>query len=323
MNATDSATNWTLLKLLNWTCEYFEKAGIEDARLNAELLLSEATGLDRIMLYARFEEQVSPQTRARYRRMVRKRAERCPLQYVLGYAEFYGRKFHIDPSVLIPRPETELLVEKCLECLPPAPREVLAADIGTGSGVIAITLACEREDLSCYATDIREDPVEVARANARRHGVEERMAFYTGHLFDALPAEAGRGSRRLDLIASNPPYIPTGDIEGLQPEVSRWEPAVALDGGRTGLGVTRALIETAADALRPGGWLVIELGEGQSEHVRAMVKNLPQWCYESMDFRKDANGCERILSVRSARPAGEKQIQSQQFQTLSLDLQNV
>ncbi len=298
MNATEAATNWTLLGLLNWTTEYFRKLGVEDARLNAELLLSEATGLDRIMLYARFEEVASPGVIDRYRSMVKKRAQRCPLQYVLGYSEFYGRRFNVEPSVLIPRPETELLVERCLKLLPEGGGAVRTADIGTGSGVIAVTLAAERENLSCYATDISRKALDVAGANSRMHGVDERVVFLEGSLLDALPSGVKTGGEPLDLLASNLPYVPSKDIGGLSPEVGRWEPEGALDGGPEGLVLVRELVKSAADVLSSGGWLVLELGRGQARQVAAMIEGTAQWCAQSLNIIKDYGGNERILSAK-------------------------
>ncbi len=299
MNATDASTNWTLLDMLNWTTEYFKQSGIEDARLNAELLLSEATGMERIMLYARFEEQVLPQVRERYREMVKKRAQRCPLQYVLGYTEFYGRRFNLDGSVLIPRPETELLVERSLELLASASDGVITADMGTGSGAIAVTLACEKEGLKCIATDISDSALEIARANASLHGVQDRITFREGDVWQALESQCGDIRGYFDMIVSNPPYVPSGDVKDLQPEVGEWEPLSALDGGEEGVSVIREVIKGAPDLLKPGGWLVMEIGEKQADKVRGMIEASSRWRADTLDAIKDGGECDRVLSVRT------------------------
>jgi release factor glutamine methyltransferase len=237
------------------------------------------------------------QNRARLRQMVKARADRRPLQYILGHDEFYGRRFEVNESVLVPRQETELLVEKCLEKLPEECGDMWAVDIGTGSGVIAVTLACERPDLRVAATDSSESALEVARQNARQNGVEERVAFFQGHLCEPLPEEIIGDESGVGLLATNPPYIPTDKIEELQPEVSRWEPREALDGGPDGVDVIRELLPAAAPVLRPGGWLVMELGEDQADAVRDLTGEIDSLEEGSVETVRD-DVCERVLAVR-------------------------
>ena len=295
MDTAGAATNWTLLDLLNWTTDYFQKRGIDDARLNAELLLSEATGLERIMLYAKFEDIASPSVKEPYRRMVKKRGQRCPLQYVLGKGEFYGREFQLNSSVMVPRPESELLIDKCLRLLPSEGDVAKVADIGTGSGIIAVTLACERPRLSVIATDISGEALETARHNAEIHGVEDRISFENGKFFKPLFYRGWGGGDKIDIIVSNPPYIRSEDIAGLQPEVSCWEPVMALDGGADGLEAIRVLLETGADVLKAGGWLVMEVGAGQSDAVRAIIERNEGWSDENTHYVKDGAGHERVI----------------------------
>ena len=287
---------WTLLELLNWTTNFLEEKGVDSSRLNAELLLSQATDLDRIMLYARFEETINPDARARFRKLVRRRADHEPLQYILGTAEFYGRDFVVNRSVLIPRPETELVVDKCLEKIPEAGEEWRAADIGTGSGAIAVTLACQREGLELAAVDSEPEALDVARENAARHGVEDRIQFASGRLCEPLPPEWGECGT--DLVVSNPPYIPSERIDNLQPEVRDYEPRSALDGGEDGLKVIRPLIPAAADILKPEGWLVLELDEDQAPRVKELIDQESPFDTKTIETVVDSIGCERVIAVR-------------------------
>ncbi len=303
MDGNSADKGWTMLELLDWTTAHFQRAGIESPRLNAELLLGKAAGLERVMLYARFDCKPTPAQRKEFRGLVQRRAGRYPLQYLLGGWEFYGRWFELSEAVLVPRQETELLVDKCLEKVPADGRGVRAADIGTGSGVIAVTLACERPGLELIATDASAEALGVARRNAETRGVKERIAFHQGDLCDALPPEA-RGC--LALIASNPPYVPSGEIERLEPEVRDHEPRLALDGGPDGLGVIRRLMPEAAEALGAGGWLVLELGR-HAEGVRHLIEGIGLLEKESIETVRDAGGCERVLAVRRRANHGGQQ----------------
>jgi len=289
---------WTLLELLNWTAARFKRVGIDEARLNAELLLGKVTGLERIMLYARFDQEPTASQLDELRELVRRRASRHPLQYLLGRCEFYGRDFEVTPAVLVPRQETELVVDKCLEKIGGDGSGTLAADVGTGSGIIAVTLACERPGLRVAATDSSPDALALARCNAARHGVADRVEFACGDLCEALPAGMREG---LALIASNPPYVPSAQIAGLQPEVREHEPRAALDGGPDGLDVVRRLLPEAAEALGEGGWLVVELGEDQAPVVRRLIEDRGLGlAAESVETVRDGCGCERVLAVRRA-----------------------
>lgn len=297
MASGDNKKQWTLLELVNWTTEYFEEKGIENARLNAELLLSHCLGMkERVMLYARFDRTVQPQDQKQFRKLVKARADRQPLQYVIGSSEFYGREFRVDESVLVPRPETELLVDKCLEKIPGEGGALVAADIGTGSGAIAVTLACEREELRVVATDSSSAALDIARANAAKHGVDGRVGFVEGHLCDPIPDRILEGDPGLGLVASNPPYVPGDQLDELQPEVSEWEPRQALDGGPDGLDVIRELVPSAAGLLRSGGWFVLEIGQGQSEAVREIIEGVDSLESGSLEAVHD-DSCERILAV--------------------------
>lgn len=286
-----------MLDLLDWTTGYFEDAEIENPRLNAEVLLGNVLGLERIMLYARFDRQLDPQQRSEFRELVRKRAEHCPLQYLLGEIEFYERDFKVTPAVLIPRPETELVVDKCLEKLPDEDEAYRIADVGTGSGVIAVTLAVERSSAQVIATDFSAEALEVAAENARRHGVKDRVGLFQGDLTDPVKEALEKAGKKLHLLVSNPPYIPSDQVEELAPEVRDHEPRRALDGGQDGLDYVRKLVENAGSLLEGGGWLVLELSEGQADSVRDLLQSEDAFCGAEIETETDGTGCERVLAV--------------------------
>jgi len=303
MANTGDNKSWTVLELLNWTADYFRRLGLENPRLNAEILLGKVLGLERIMLYARFDQEVGERQREEFRELVRRRAAREPLQYLVGAWEFYGRRFELTPAVLIPRQETELVVEKCLEKAPDAP--LWAADIGTGSGAIAVTIAAERPALHVIATDLSEEALAVAARNAAAHSVSDRVHIARGELAEPVRALLPADRAGLDLLVSNPPYIPTARIEGLEPEVRDHEPRQALDGGPDGLDVLRRLIPAAADLLVPGGWLVLELGEEQAGPVRQLAGQTGALQMTSIETTTDACGCERVFCGRKRALQGE------------------
>jgi len=289
---------WTTLELLTWTTDYFREAGLENPRLNAEVLLGSVLRMERIMLYARFEQPVGAPERARFRALVRRRVAREPLQYLVGGWEFYGRHFQLTPAVLIPRQETELVVGRCLELLDPEAPGTWAADVGTGSGAIAVTLAAERPRLDVVAVDTSAAALEVAARNADRHGVADRVHLREGDLAAPVNGALPGGRVGVDLLVSNPPYVPTDDIKGLQPEVRDHEPRQALDGGPDGLDIVRRLVPQAAETVKPGGWLVLELGPGQAEAVAGIAGRTGTFDMATVDTVSDPGGCRRVFSVR-------------------------
>lgn len=296
--ASDGKKLWTVLELLNWTAHYFEEKGIQNPRLNAEVLLGKVLGLDRIMLYACFEQVVDGARRDEFRKLVRRRAGRRPLQYLVGNCEFYGRQFEVTPAVMVPRQETESVVRTCLEMIGSAEGDLWAADVGTGSGIIAVTLAAERGSLWLVATDASGQALAVAARNAAKHGVQDRIRFAEGDLTEPLAEQLPPGRDGFDLIASNPPYVPTGQIGSLQPEIRDYEPRAALDGGPDGLDVIGRLVPQAAPLLAPGGWLVLEMGEGQADAVTRLVEQSGAFAAETIRTATDAGGRERVLCAR-------------------------
>lgn len=253
-----------LLEVLRGAESYLAGRGVESPRLNAEHLLARALGLKRMELYLQFDRPLGEEERAPLREMVRRRGAREPLQHILGTAEFHGRVFACDRRALIPRPETEQLVEIALE-LARGFAAPAVLDVGTGSGVIALTLALELPGAEVHATDISPDALALAAENAGRLGLEGRVTMTAA---DLLPAAGGP----FHLIVANLPYIPTGDLAALAPEV-RADPALALDGGPDGLQAIRALAPAAAPRLAPGGALLLEIGAGQAAAVAALLED--------------------------------------------------
>jgi len=251
-----------LLEVLRGTERYLADRGVESPRLNAEHLLAHALGLKRMELYLQFDRPLTEAERAPLRDLVKRRGTREPLQHVLGTAEFHGRTFICDQRALVPRPETEQLVELALGMAKDKPAATLL-DIGTGSGVIALTLALELPSAILHATDLSPDALALAAENTARHALTDRIVF---HQADLLPP----GDIRFDLIIANLPYIPAEDIASLSPEV-RHDPSAALDGGADGLDLIRRLIETAPGRLAPGGALLLEIGLGQADAVNALL----------------------------------------------------
>jgi release factor glutamine methyltransferase len=266
-------------------------AGLPASDLEARVLCEHAAGLDRAALLARGQEPIGPTAAARYDRLLVEREGRVPLAYVTGEREFWSLRLLVDRRVLVPRPETETLVEAALERLVPAAR---VADVGTGSGAIAIALAHELDSARFVATDRCAAALEVARANAAAHGLAHRIEFLEGDLLAPLAGFAGD----LDAIVSNPPYIPTADIPGLQPEVRDHEPRAALDGGPDGLGVIERLVAGVPTLLRRGGWLLLEVGAGQAGAVRVLLERSGR--YDGIAFKRDLAGIERVVAARRA-----------------------
>jgi len=285
-------TVWTIQALLQWTTRFFESKGIESARLDGELLLAHALGWKRIDLYAHFDHAPCGEALDRFREMVRARGlQRIPSKYLMGESEFYSLPLQVTASVLIPRPETELLVERALELLA-KDQEALVADLGTGSGAIAIAVAAHRPLARLVASDVSAEALAVARSNVERHGLGGRIELRQGEWFAAL--EPGT---RFDAVLSNPPYVAASDLERAMPEVRDHEPRVALDGGPDGLRCLRLVIAGAPPWLRAGGWLVVEIGAGQAQAVVQLAKD--NEAYEAVQVTPDYQGIPRIASMQT------------------------
>ncbi len=279
-----------------------DEGGVAEPSDEASYLLSEVLEVDRGFLFAYPEKEVSKDKLQRYEEMIAARARREPYQYVVGHSEFYGRDFKVTRDTFIPRPETEFLVEAALDLLStPTYRvsEPVVADIGTGSGAIAVTLAAEVPYLLILATDSSPEALRVAEKNAAKHGVKDRIVFREGPYFD--PLRSGGYLEALRLFVSNPPYVKRRQIDELSPEV-RKEPVAALDGGKRGLCAYRRLAEEitrsypeASDA--PRRHLLVEVGRGQAERVRGILENSPLVDEEMTEVFKDLAGIKRVVGV--------------------------
>jgi release factor glutamine methyltransferase len=282
---------WTILEVLRWTVGRFERQGIESARLDAELLATRAFSRSRVELYTHYDQPLDEAELASYRALVQRRLAGEPVAYILGRKEFWSIDFEVDARVLVPRPDTETLVEQGLEILAKLDKPARIADIGTGSGAIAIALKKERPADDIVAVDASPDALAVAQANATR--LKLPVTFLQGDLVSPLEG-------RFDLIVSNPPYIPSKDIDTLSAEV-RSEPRMALDGGADGLDLVRRLVIGAMPLLSDDGWLAMEIGAGQAEATMGILRAAG---YRAVGSRRDLASIERV--VFGQRPANER-----------------
>lgn len=268
-------------------------AGLAEPRREAGTLLSSSMGRDRAFLITHSDEALTPGQLKDFRAWVERRAAGEPFQYIVGRQEFYGLEFEVGPGVLIPRPETELLVEEALKLLKGSDGPLLC-DVGTGTGCIAVTLLHERKDARGFALDVSPAALAFAARNAARHEVNGRLRLLLSDCFAALRSDAQK-EIRFDLVASNPPYIAESELEGLQKEVRDHEPRGALTPGDDGLAVVRRLVAEAPEFLKPGGHLLIEIGFGQHEQVAALID---RGVWTLLDIHRDLQGIPRTVALR-------------------------
>ncbi len=287
MSSTDSSETWTLLRLLRWTTEYFTEKGIDSPRLDAELLLAHVLKLDRVGLYLNYDRPLSAAELDLIRPLVKRRGQREPLQYLIGQTEFWSLEFDVEPAVLIPRPDTEILVE---EALNHAGESGQLLDVGTGSGAILISLATELPGWQLTGLDISPAALAVARRNAQKHAVAENIRWLQADLAQ-LPAQ------RYDLIVSNPPYIAAAEWEALMPEVRCHEPQQALLADNQGLACYQHLTRQASAHLNPGGWLLVEIGCQQAAAVQQLFSAAG---LSDVYLREDYAGQPRVVGGRLA-----------------------
>jgi release factor glutamine methyltransferase len=279
---------WTIASIVNWTRQYFGSKGIENPRLDAEVLLSHILGKDRLYLYTHFDQPLTPDELAAYRQAVKQRVMYAPVAYINGYKEFMGLDFAVNPAVLIPRPDTEILVEAALERLTGVAAPDVA-DLGTGSGAIIVSILVKLSAARGTAIDISPEALKVAEENAGRHGVAGRLSCLQGDMLEVL------ADKKFDALLSNPPYIPDGDIAGLSPEV-RQEPRQALAGGADGLDFYRRIVAQGAEHLKPGGFIAVEVGIDQAREVARLANAGTGLKTETI--ANDYAGIERVVIFR-------------------------
>jgi release factor glutamine methyltransferase len=272
----------TLQQALSQAREILAANNVDQAALESELLLRHALGINRVQLYLDLGRELTPAQEAAFWHLVERRRNGEPTAYITGHREFYGLDFYVDPGVLIPRPESELLVEKAIQ-LAQSHTIAAIADIGTGCGAIAISLALNLPQAKVYATDISPSALEVARVNCRKHGVVDRICLLTGDMLDPLPEP-------VDLIIANLPYVREVEVSS-----ANFEPRLALNGGPDGLGEIRRLCQQVSTKLRPRGYLLLEIGQGQGEAVTALLHRL--FPSARIEVAPDLSGIERVVSL--------------------------
>jgi release factor glutamine methyltransferase len=285
---------WTIQRVIAWAVDDFRARGIPSPRLDADLLLAHALGVDRIHLIVESQRALAPDELARFRELIKRRRNGEPIAYILGQREFYGLEIRVNPSVLIPRPDTEILVEVALDRTRERDLFGRALDLCTGSGCVAIAFAKKRPTWRVTGVDISEPAVELAWQNAIRLGAVFGLRFTVGDLADSLTND-----ERFELITANPPYIPSAEIEGLEPMVRDYEPRLALDGGADGLAVARRIIERAPLVLEPGGVLALEAHYDQAPSLAELFEAAG---FEQIERRRDYGGIERVVSGK--KPGG-------------------
>ena len=283
---------WTILKLLDWTTDYFKKHNVSEPRSSAEVLLAHVLSQDRLFLYLNHDRPMEPQELSAYRACIKRRLAGEPNQYITEAQEFWSLPLRVSPDTLIPRPETEVLVEAGLEFV----RHKLASEttysileLGTGSGAIAIALAKELVRARIVAADLSMPALQLARENAELNRVEKQIHFVQCDMFAGVPGASGK----FDMVVSNPPYVSEAEFNQLPREIRDYEPRLALDGGPDGMVATRQLIARAPEVLHPGGGLLLEIGAGQADRVVALVTESQQ--YKSFRILKDYSGMDRVL----------------------------
>lgn len=298
-----TAFEWTIAKLLTWTTSYFKNHRIDSPRATAEILLAHTLNIERLDLYLRFDQPLTLEELKRFKVLIKRRVQSEPVAYIIGVRGFWSMDLAVTGDVLIPRPETECLVEEALSILPEdagpgaasGPQRVL--DLGTGSGAIVLALAAHRPDHVFFAGDRSLKAVRLAFENAVRHRLGKTVTFFCGDWL--MPLSEHRC--RFDMIVSNPPYVPSRTIDRLQPEIFKYEPRNALDGGEDGLDSLRRIIGDAHRFMAPGGNLLLEIGHDQKAGVSGIIDECG--AYEDVVFKKDYSGYDRVVRMRKKRSA--------------------
>jgi len=285
---------WTIQKLLNWTSEYLTNKGVDSPRLSAELLLSHALGLKRIELYTQFDRQVPQQQLDLLHDLVKRAGLHEPVAYLTGKTEFYSLEFDITTDCLIPRPETELLVQRAIEFLRTRSGIQYVCDLCTGSGCIAVTIAKNVPEARITATDISAAVLDVAARNVEKHRLKEQVRLLCGDLFEPLIQQLD--VNEFDLIVCNPPYVSTSEYENLDKNVKDYEPESALLAGEDGLDIYRRITEKVDEFLKPGAALMLEIGYAQGQSVRVLLEE--SRAFEKIKIEKDLHDNDRIVTAK-------------------------
>jgi len=291
--ATDNS-QWTIIKLIRWATSYLKSYDIDSPRATGEILLAHALHLNRIDLYLKYDQPLVTDELQAFKTLIKRRVKREPVAYIVGVKEFWSLDLEVNTAVLIPRPETECLVEAALDIISGKssrpPQRIL--DLGTGSGAIVLALASQQPRHIYFASDRFRPAVELACRNAGRHDLCQKIHFFVGDWLSSL----NNAIPGFDVIVSNPPYIPGRIIGGLQPEIHQYEPIAALDGDTDGLACYRNIIGTAHRHLACGGMLVLEIGHDQQEDIRQIVTDSDR--YEDFRCSKDYSGYDRVVTMR-------------------------
>jgi release factor glutamine methyltransferase len=294
---TNTQERSTIRNILKWAIHTLRNANVESHNINAEILLAHVLSCDRIGLHTNPDKIINDGDISKYKELINKRADHIPLQYITGHVEFMSLDFVVDERTLIPRQDTEILVEATLNTIKkriPSNKTITIADIGTGCGNIAISLAISLHNAQVYASDISRDAIAVADINVRRHRVADRVHLLHGNLFDAFDGHLDKGD--VDFIASNPPYVREEDWNRLEPEIKDHEPREALVGGKDGLLFYRQIIKDAPEWLRPEGFLILEAGEAQAKTIIKLIEM--EGHFDNVEITKDLQKIDRVVSAR-------------------------
>ena len=287
----------TIRNILKWAIRTLKESDIESPEIDADILLAHTLSCDRVKLYTNPDDVIDDADLHKYKELIYKRVSRVPLQYITGRVEFMSLDFLVDERVLIPRPETEILVETVLKkanVIEFSNKSIIITEIGTGSGNIAVSLAKTLSNAEIYTNDTSQEALLVAETNVQRHNVTDNVHLLHGDFFGSFNNSVEK--EHVDFIVSNPPYVSESEWNELGPEVKKHEPRQALVGGEDGLQYYRRIISGAADWLRPGGYLILEIGETQASAIIKLMQNEEH--YGNIEIIKDLQGKERVISTR-------------------------
>jgi release factor glutamine methyltransferase len=285
---------WTIQKLLTWITEYFTEKGIDPPRLSAELLISHILQMKRIELYTQFNKSVTTHQLDQLHDLIKRAGQNEPIAYLIGKTEFYSLEINVTPDCMIPRPETELLVERAIEFLRTRTGTQFVCDVCTGSGCVAVAIGKNHPNARIIATDISDAALKVAATNIKKHQLESRITLLAGDLFDPLVPQID--SEKFDLIVCNPPYVSASEFEALDKNVKDYEPKLSLFAGTDGLDIHRRIIENAVSFLKPDAALMLEIGYAQGEAIRQLLEQTK--AFGEIKIEKDFNNNDRIVTAR-------------------------